>query len=133
MRSALRPVQLAITGQLRGHAPFIARVTGVLDHVPEAQAFPYVVVGEFTEAPFHTFGRDGSEITATLHIWSQYRGWKECTEILALMNGVLDNTELEVEGYQVVSVRAEESQTIRDSDGKTRHLVARYRFILQEA
>lgn len=132
MRSALWPVQQAVYQRLLSYAPLIARVTGVLDHVPEGQAYPYVAIGEFIELPHLAFGEDGSEVVLALHIWSRYRGWKECSEILALLNDTLDDAELEVEGYRTVLVAFQESTTIRDTDGLTRHVVARYRLILEE-
>lgn len=132
MRSALWPVQRAIYQRLTSHAPLMARVTGILDDVPEGQPFPYVVIGEWTEIPVLAFGEDGSETTLTLHVWSRYRGWKEANEIVALVNEVLDDAELEVEGYRTVLVVYDSSTAIRDTDGVTRHMVVRYRLILEE-
>src|SRR5690606_13685786 len=129
---ALWPVQRAVYQRLTSHAPLMARVTGVLDDVPEGQPFPYVTLGEWTEIPRLAFGEDGSETTATLHVWSRYRGWKECSEIVALMNEVLDDAELEVEGYRTVLVVYDSSTAIRDTDGMPRHMVDRYRLILEE-
>mgnify|MGYP001222844618 CR=1 FL=1 len=132
MRSALWPVQRAVYQRLTSHAPLMARVTGVLDDVPEGQPFPYVTLGEWTEIPVLAFGEDGSETTLTLHVWSRYRGWKECNEIVALLNEALDDAELEVEGYRTVLVVYDSATAIRDTDGVTRHMVVRYRLILEE-
>ena len=58
-------------------------VSGVFDHVPEGQAFPYVTIGESTAADFSTKTEAGQEHTITIHAWSRERGRKETKQILA--------------------------------------------------
>lgn len=132
-KSALRPLQVAVYGELSGDAPLAAMVTGIFDAVPDQQPYPYSVIGDATAVPFRTFGRDGAEVTITVHTWSQFAGFSEAQAIDGRIQEVLDDAELEVEGFGVVMFNYEETTTIRDPDGITRHLASRYRVIVQEA
>ncbi len=116
-------------GLLSTSAPKIA---GVYDDLPEGQAFPYIVIGDAIEAPWSTMGRDGDEGVITLHIWSQARGFREALMVLDRVNELLDGGALDVGGYSHVATMYESSETLRDPDGVTRHVVARYRVLVQE-
>lgn len=131
MASSLWPIQQAIYSTLTGDAILVGMITGVFDHVPENQPFPYVTMGEGTEVPFRTFGRNGSETTLTMHIWSQYEGFKEALDILSRMNDLLDDQPLAVAGYSTVLLLFEHADTMLDSDGITRHVPVRYRMVVQ--
>jgi hypothetical protein len=126
--SVLGPIQAAIYGALTANAPFMALVRGVYDDVPESAAFPYVSIGDATEIAWDCFGQDGSDATITMHVWSTYRGMSEAQRINTLMIGVLDNqTGLTVTGYGLVVLNKEFTETLRDPDGITRHIVTRFR------
>jgi Protein of unknown function (DUF3168) len=132
MSSSLLPIQQAIYNRLTGDSVLMAKVTGVFDYVSDNQAFPYITIGEATSNPFRTFSRFGEEVTVTLHIWSRYDGSKEALEILNEMNRLLADQDLAVTGYDTVACFYEFSETLRDPDGITRHLVVRYRIITQK-
>lgn len=102
----------------------------VYDDAPDGATFPYITLGEFTENRLDTFGRKGKNITATLHIWSQYHGTKEATDTLALMDAALDQVALTVTGWNLIDISREFAETFKDPDGETRHLVARYRVMV---
>jgi hypothetical protein len=131
--SALTEIQQAIYSRLTGDATLMGKITGVFDQVPENQPFPYVTIGEYTSVPFRTMTRFGEEVTVTLHIWSQYNGFKEALDILDDMNRLLaDKEDITVTGYDLVACFYEFSETLRDPDGMTRHVPVRYRFIVQK-
>lgn len=130
--SALLSIQKAIFDRLTFDETLMSKVTGVFDDVPEGHAFPYVTIGDATSSPFRTMSRFGEEVTITLHIWSQYKGFKEANEILTELNRLLADQDLVVDGYDVMSSMYEFSETIRDPDGKTRHLPVRYRIVVQK-
>lgn len=129
--SALWPVQQALVTKLRASSALMAKARAVVDDVSDGQEYPYVVVGDGTEIPFDTMDRAGKEVAATIHIWSQYAGFKEALEILGIINALLDRRDLAVTGYGTVGMQFSNSQTLRDPDGVTRHVVARYRIIVQ--
>lgn len=131
--SALPVIQQAIYSRLTGDSVLMSKVTGVFDYVPDNQTFPYITIGEATSAPYRTFSRFGEEVTVTCHIWSRYDGFKEALDILADMNRLLaDRDDLSVTGYDLICCFFEFSETMRDPDGITRHVVARYRLIVQK-
>lgn len=119
------------TGGLRNStSPMVA---GVFDEVPEGQAFPYVVIGEQNETPFCTMAKDGSANVLMVNVWSQARGFKEAQAALNRINHLLAGTALTIAGYQHVGTVYEGADSLRDPDGITRHIAARYRVYVQES
>lgn len=131
--SGLAPVQTSVYALLTGNAPFMALVKGVFDYVPDKQAYPYVTIGDATEIPFPVFGNDGHEQTLTLHIWSRARGFIEAYGILEAMTALLEGAPLVVQGHATALLNADGATSLRDPDGVTRHVAARFRIIVQDA
>jgi hypothetical protein len=95
-------------------------------------AFPYIVLGEDTHAPWDTDDSIGSESTITIHVWSRQRGKKETKQIQGLIYEALHRHELEVLGFATMTVEFDYSDVILDADGQTRHGVSRYRVFIEE-
>jgi hypothetical protein len=129
--TALLEIQKAVYSKLTGDITLMGMIKGVFDDVPDNQPFPYITIGEATENPFNTFERKGRDTTFTLHIWSQYNGYKEALEILDRMNTLLDNETLPIAGFSLVYCQFENAATIEESDGVTRHVPVRYRVVIQ--
>jgi len=127
MQTKLLHVQKAVYGLLSASTLLPA----LYDEVPEETAFPYLTIGEFTEERFDTMGIYGSEITFNLHVWSQYRGFKECYGYLTVIDGLLDYANITSTGFTNIFIRNEMVNTFIDPDGVTRHLVTRYRTVVQ--
>ena len=102
----------------------------VYDEVPEGSSFPYVSIGETTALDYSSNDVDGSEQTMTLHVWSQYRGTKETKNILDRQHDLLHDYSLSVTGANLINLRFDFSDLLRDPDGITRHGVIRFRAIL---
>lgn len=114
---------------------------GVHDHVDQ-DALPldangkkaaYIVVGDQTEIPDDTHDHAGRQLTATVHVWSEYEGNKETAGIISRITALLDRTTSLVVGteWETVDCVFEFSTIMREDVG--RHGVARYRFYLYEA
>lgn len=131
--SAARAIQAAVYGRLTGDLALMAKITGVYDDVPQDIVFPYVTIGDATALPWRTQSRYGEESTITLHIWSRYEGYKEALEIMEDLNRLLADQSFSVTGWDVCSTYFDFYETLRDPDGQTRHVVARYRIQLQDA
>jgi hypothetical protein len=131
--SALLELQKAVYAQLTGDATLMAKVTGVFDAVPDDQAFPYVTIGDETETGFNAFSKTGKAVVLTLHVWSQYRGFKQADEILVRINELLDGAALTVTGYTSTAMQFMSSEHLRDPDGLTRHVVARFNCLVRES
>jgi hypothetical protein len=106
------------------------RVTGVFDYVPANQQFPYVTIGEFNSTDWGTYGYYGEEVYFTLHIWSRYQGMKECEIIANDLNRLLARQSFFIDGWGNVGCWFDNRNTIRDSDGYTRHCIVRYRLLV---
>jgi len=103
---------------------------GVYDEVVETASYPYVQIGEETAIDFGTKNEDGGEFTITIHVWSQYTGSKETKNIMDRIHTLLHDSSLSVTGFNLVNLRFEFSDIIRDPDGITRHGVMRFRAII---
>lgn len=112
--------------------------TPVYNHVPQASAFPYVVIGEKTSAPWRGKTDDGQECTITLHVWSNAAGDKECADILVSLYAALDRQEanVSVTGYTLILLECDFTQVLPDygNDGDPDHYyhgVMRMRALIQ--
>lgn len=126
---AMLAVQGALYERMRASSELMAIVTGVHDKPPERKAFPYVVLGEATETPDNAHGVFGRQTATTLHIWSQYEGYAEALQILAVLVTLFDHQPLTVPGLHHVSTHYEFSQTLTDPapPGNIRHVPVRFR------
>ena len=104
--------------------------SSVYDEAPEGSGFPYVVLGETTAIDYGTKDVNGSENTVMLHVWSQYRGAKEVKNIMDRLHDLLHDYSMSVSGANLINLRFEFSDLLRDPDGITRHGVMRFRAIL---
>jgi hypothetical protein len=122
----LWPVQVAMYARASADPGLSGRVTGVFDHVPEGQAFPYLVVGEATATPRGAHDRFGARATVTLHIWSAYHGFAEALAIADDLLRLFDHQPLTVDGHDTVYVHHEQTVTLRDPDADLRHVAVRF-------
>ena len=102
----------------------------VFDDVQEETAFPLVVLGEDTTVDFSTKDLIGSETTINIDVFSRYRGSKETKEIMDRIHSLLHDSSLTVSGVNLINLRFEFSDVIRDPDGITRHGIMRFRAII---
>jgi len=103
---------------------------GVYDEVLEGASYPFVSLGEETAVDYSTKDTDGGETTINIHIWSQYKGAKETKQIMDRIHDLLHDSNLSVTGFNLINLRYEFSDIMRDPDGVTRHGVMRFRAII---
>ena len=103
---------------------------GVYDEVLEGASYPFVSLGEETSVDYSTKDTDGGETTINIHIWSQYKGAKETKQIMDRIHDLLHDSNLSVTGFNLINLRYEFSDIMRDPDGVTRHGVMRFRAII---
>lgn len=131
MNSSLGDFQAALYDRLSNDAALTAKVTGVFDHVPEGQAYPYVAIGQDTATPEDTFTSVGQQVTTTIHSWSQYKGYKEVKEVHSLILTAM-TAPLAVNGWTCMFLMVDMDHVIPDPDGITRHGVLRLRYVLTQ-
>ena len=106
-------------------------VTDVYDFVPESTAFPYVKIGEQTMVDDGTKDKKGSDFTIEVHTFSRYRGSVEIKNIMSVVYDILHESSLSVSGADLINMRFEFSDIIKENDGLTTHGVQRFRvFVL---
>ena len=103
---------------------------GVFDEVTEGATYPFVALGEETAVDYSTKDLVGGETTINIHIWSQYKGSKETKNIMDKIHDLLHDSNLTVSGFNLINLRFEYSDIMRDPDGVTRHGVMRFRAII---
>ena len=69
---------------------------GVYDEVTQNQATPFISMGYGTAIDYSTKDLDGGEFTVTFDIWSEYKGAKECKQIMDRVHTLLHNHSLSV-------------------------------------
>lgn len=102
----------------------------IFDDVPQGAATPYVTIGEDTAVDFSAGEHDGADITVNIDVWSEYKGSKETKQIIDRIHDLLHDSNLSVTGFNLVNLRFEFSDILRDPDGVTRHGVIRFRAII---
>lgn len=130
--SVLLQLQNAVRDALEGDAALSALVTGVFDHVPADQPFPYVVLGEKTEKDLPAFGRGGATATLAVEVRSRAAGDTELLTVYDRVKQVLDAGTLSLAGHEEVFRRTTLVKTGVDEDGVTRRAEARFEVAAQE-
>ena len=123
-------LQTAIYAALNVSAITTTLACGVYDEVTEGNTYPFISLGEETTIDFSTKTSVGSETTINIHIWSQYKGSKQTKEIMDKVHDLLHDINLTVTGFNLINLRFEFSDIMRDTDGVTRHGVMRFRAII---
>ena len=119
--------------KLTGNANLMVLVTGVFDHVPEDQDYPFVAIGELVETEDNTDDpQQGVRASLTIHSYSREWGRKKINDIQEQINQALHRVALVSAGFNFISIDQEQSQSFTDSDGNTRHGVVEFNIIIEE-
>lgn len=129
--SAQLAIQEAVFTLLESDSGLSSKISGVFDAHPEIKKFPYITIGDGYSNPMTTFDRMGEEVFFNVHVWSRYKGFKESQDISSDVQRLLAQKDISVTNYGVVGCFFDSSETLRDIDGITRHVILRYRFQIQ--
>lgn len=129
--SAQLAIQQQIFELLGGDSSLSAIISGVFDSHPDPQKFPYITIGDGYSNDYTSFDRMGEEVFFDIHVWSRYKGFKEAQEITGHINRLLAQQNIEVDGFGTVGCYFNTSDTLRDPDGITRHIILRFRLLIQ--
>lgn len=132
MTTGAWPLQTAVYDVLTADATLTGMVSGVYDETPESAAVPYVTIGAILQSPDDGHDRQGLDVELTLHIWSEYRGYRQAATILQEVDRLLDRAPLAVAGFEHVSIAHNQTEFMRDPDPDLRHVVVRYRVWMTE-
>lgn len=104
----------------------------VYDEVPENQPFPFVALGESFESPSDVFDQQGRILLLVLHFYGQEQGWNDVLSAYEKVRAMLHRpASLPLSSWTFICSFQEYLGTIREPDGLTRHLVARFRFQIE--
>lgn len=137
-KDVLGPLQAALYALLDGDENLTDLLghtgdrNGVYDDVPENVVYPYVDLGETVSTPRNTHDGFGAESLVTLHVYVKARGNATAFPIVNRIRALLDEQHLAVAGHTVVSVRHEQTQTLRDPNPGIRHLPVRIRITTEQ-
>jgi hypothetical protein len=135
-------IQTAVVTLFRGNAAMQAAMTGataptynILDNVPVNTAFPYMYVADMLGSIGSATAlnrQKATDVMLTLHIFSQYSGWKEVDTIIDAADNLLNENSLTLSGGFVnFFTQFDYYIPIVEKDGLTRHGYLRYRLMLQ--
>lgn len=102
----------------------------IVDDVPHGTSYPFVTIGDVRSSDYSTVDLIGGDLVVELHSWSQYKGSKEVKQMMDRLHDLLHDSNLGVTGFNLVNLRFEFSDIVRDPDGVTRHGVMRFRAII---
>ena len=125
----LSEVQTALFNAL---VPALAPVP-VLDQAGPNQEYPYATIGEFVGGHDDTLGEQAVNLDVTVHLWSRERGMQECQQLMTAAKNALDRQRLPASGFQWVTTIWTDAQTLRESDGRTRHGILRFQVMTFES
>lgn len=125
-------LQTAVYDRLTSASALMALITGIHDHVPQGEEYPYVVIGEDLATNADTDDTLDSDHVVTVHTWSRYRGQKETKEIQQQIYSALHRKPLAVGNAVFVDCVQESQETFLDDDGLTRHGVQAFRVFLDD-
>lgn len=127
IKTSLLPLQIALFTRLKE--------TGykVFDYVEHSTEYPYLVIGTPETKEFVTKTNFGEEVIFTIHAWSNYKGKKECYEMLDSALKTISKKHLELnEEFKVFKTEMLTLTVIDDIDGRTKHGILRLKFYIKE-
>lgn len=133
MRSCMLSLQEAIFNILNNDIVLKKKIKGVYDYVEEGSNFPIVTIGECNILDYSTESFDGEEVIQFIHVWSKYKGKKECKEILNMVLEIVfrDLKELS-DGFEIDLIKRESIEIIDDPDVNLKHGVIELRLKVRE-
>lgn len=134
--SAAAELQKAIFKALRQDAR-VSRLLGsggrIFDHAPADIGFPYITFGRTGSYDWSTGTETGCEHLVTLHVWSKAKGKAESLELIEAASARLHDGALALNGYRLVNLRLEFSETRFDDDLSVYHGLMRFRAVTEAA
>ena len=111
--SAAKGLQMAIFDALKGDDTLGFLLAGVYDEAPVGARYPYVSMGEtsFRDGSLKT--TSGVQVTFNLFVWSAEASQMEAKELMAAVETSLEEAEMTVPGFDLVTLRLDSANVIR--------------------
>lgn len=118
-------IQVALYAYLSANLPY-----PIYDNVPQDTGFPYYAIGVPVITALEADKKTGLNMLIPLHAWSEYHGR---TEVIAMQKNLyasLHRANLEITGYNCISILQENETILLDPDGVTRHGIQQFRILI---
>ena len=125
-------LQKAIYNKLSGDAGLTADITGVFDHVPQDQGFPYITIGDISLKDWSSLTTIGFEGGMKIKIHSRYRGHKEARQIAEKIRQILHEGDISIDGHEFVNSRFISSNVVLESNGLTYRNETKFRLFFNK-
>jgi len=105
----------------------------IYDYPPEDASFPYIVIGEMTDAPQYDKLSAAHEVTSSFHMWSEYKGRKEIQQGIDALAQALTGGSFSLTGWTVVIAELDGSAPIIreiNEDRILHHGIPRIRYLI---
>lgn len=126
-KEASWPLQEAVYQHLKNNAPLMERLNDIYDHVPKNAPYPYGNLGASNVQDWSSKTFAGQDHRFEIHLWSQMSGHREIKELLSLLYDALHEAEISLVGHELITLRFEFAQMLREDDGPLHHAVVRFR------
>lgn len=100
---------------------------------PQDSAYPYVVIGMETVSDVGTNTLDGNIYNLNIEVWSQYRGQKQIKEVMERIYNLVNNVSISVSGADSVMSYVNNTTTMVEVDGITRHGIVNVDFTIYDS
>lgn len=134
LKDVVNELQTHIFITLDGDSALTTALTGgagVVDHVPDNPAFPYIEIGDITQTRFATHSSPGAELIFNLHIFSDAKGYKEGNDIKEHCDRLLgDIADIDLTNFCLTAIWSQGSNRFKENfEGSRtiRHVVPVYR------
>lgn len=133
MSYAVKEFQQHVYDLLTADATLVSKITGVFDHVPQEQAFPYVTITDITDNDRGNSSTEGNLIDLTVSSWTRGTSKIPCMDIQADIDRILHRSEkndCDMVSYGVMDFHRVTATIILDPDGKTWHGIQTFEILL---
>ena len=128
MRSPLLPLNTAIGDRIE-----LDTGREVHGSTPKNEKFPYISLGNKSAKDWSEKSTSGQRVFFTVDIWSQYHGDKEILGINDEIIQALTRAPLDLGGrFNAVCENFDDNKIIDDLDGKTRHGIITFEYLIEE-
>jgi len=100
--------------------------------IPEGAEYPYLVIGDAQQLPYHSFGRRGAELLTTVHFWSKMHETGSMSAIVSRVIDLLEWRPLPMSVCHHVSTIHEQTLWLRDPNPEVTHVAIRFRITIEE-
>jgi len=105
----------------------------IYDEHPQNVEAPYLMIDSILATDWSTKFESGQEVYVEIGAWSQYTGCKEVLELVDEVVRVMTLRKLHIDpAFNAVVKKYESTNIIPDIDGKWKHGVVRFKFLIEE-